>query len=120
MDRDRLSTPAGILDRHVRLFNDGVRTGDFGPMASHLSGDAEMHFEGIPVGPFKGRAAIERAYSEQPPDDEIVILNVREEPSENVIVGEYAWLKSPEVKAGELRIVTKGDVIAKVIVNYLL
>ena len=119
MDKDRLSALPGILDRHVRLFNEGVVKGDFGPMASHFSVDAEMYFEGIPVGPFRRRMAIERAYSEQPPDDEIIILNVREEPTNRVIIGEYAWLKNPRVKAGELRIATKGDMIVSMTVTYL-
>jgi hypothetical protein len=70
-----------ILNRHVRLFNDGVRTGNFGPMTSHFVDDAEMRFEGIHVGPFRGLRAIEGAYSMQPPDDEIVVLNVKEEPA---------------------------------------
>jgi hypothetical protein len=75
-----LTTLREILNRHVRLFNDGVRTGNFGLMTSHFVDGAEMRFEGIPVGPFRGLRAIERAYSVQPPDDEIVVLNVKEEP----------------------------------------
>jgi hypothetical protein len=69
-----LATPLEILNRRVKLFNEGLRKGNFTPMVSHFSEDAEMYFEGIPVGPFKGRAAIELDYSEQPPDDEIVSL----------------------------------------------
>ena len=90
---------ADILNRHVKLFNEGVHSRDFRPMASHFSANAEMHFEGIPVGPFKGRAAIERAYSAQPPDDEIVVLRVREGHNSNVIVAEYAWSKNPMLRA---------------------
>lgn len=113
-----MTPPVEILNRHVRLFNDGVSKGNFAPMVSHFSEDAEMYFEGIPVGPFKGRAAIELAYSRQPPDDEIVILGVRNEPGKNVIIGEYAWQKNPKVKAGELRITTSGDLIVKMAVRY--
>jgi hypothetical protein len=35
-----------LLDDHVRRFNEGVRTGDFAPMAAGFTEDAEMHFEG--------------------------------------------------------------------------
>jgi hypothetical protein len=75
-----LTTLGEVLNRHVRLFNDGVGTGNFGPMTSHFVDDAEMRFEGIPAGPFRGLRAIERAYSMQPPDDEIIVLNAKEEP----------------------------------------
>src|SRR5215469_401394 len=102
-----------ILDEHVRLFNQGVRSHDFGPMLDHFSDDAEMYFEGIPVGPSRGRSAIKRAYVEQPPDDEIVVLSKRENPSKNLVVGVYAWLKEPKTRAGELKIETKADLIVK-------
>ncbi len=111
-------TTVEILNRHVRLFNDGVRKGDFGPMVSHFSEDAEIYFEGIPVGPFKGRAAIELAYSEQPPDDEIIVLKVKEGQGKNEVIGEYAWQKNPKVKAGELRIATSGGLIVSLTVRY--
>lgn len=113
-----LTTLGEILNRHVSLFNDGVRTGNFGPMTSHFVDNAEMRFEGIPVGPFKGRRAIEQAYSKQPPDDEIVVLNVREEPGRNVIQCEYAWSKKPKVRAGELTLTSRGDMIEKLTVRY--
>ncbi len=87
-------------------------------MLSNLSEDAEMLFEGIPVGPFKGRVAIERAYSEQPPDDEIVVLNTHEGKRKNVIISEYAWLNDPRTRAGELTIETRGDLIVKLTIRY--
>lgn len=113
-----MTTLEEILNRHVRLFNDGVRTGNFGPMTSHFLDNAEMYFEGIPVGPFKGRRAIERAYSMQPPDDQIVGLSVKEEPGRNVIIYEYAWSKKPKVRAGELILTARGEMIEKLIVRY--
>ncbi len=87
-------------------------------MASHFSKDAEMRFEGIPVGPFRGRAAIEEAYGKQPPDDEIVVLNTRQGPDRNVIVGEYSWSKNPKVRAGELKIVARGEEIVSLTIRY--
>jgi hypothetical protein len=87
-------------------------------MRSHFVDGAEMRFEGIPVGPFKGTQAIERTYSVQPPDDEIVVLNVKEEPGGNVIICEYAWSKKPKVRAGELILTSRGEEIEKLIVRY--
>jgi hypothetical protein len=113
-----LTTLREILNRHVRLFNDGARTGNFGPMTSYFVDDAEMRFEGIPVGPFRELRAIERAYSVQPPDDEIVVLNVKEEPGGNVIICEYAWSKKPKVRAGELILTSRGEKVEKLIVRY--
>ncbi|MFN8517354.1 MAG: nuclear transport factor 2 family protein [Chloroflexia bacterium] len=47
-----------LLERHIALFNQGVRTGDFGPMLAPFAPDATLTFVGIPVGPFHGKAAI--------------------------------------------------------------
>ena len=87
-------------------------------MTSHFVDSAEMRFEGIPVGPFKGRRAIERAYSMQPPDDEIVVLNVKEESGRNVIICEYAWSRKPKMRAGELILACRGEMIEKLTVRY--
>lgn len=47
-----------LLERHIARFNQGVRTGDFSPMLAPFAPDATLAFEGIPVGPFHGKAAI--------------------------------------------------------------
>ena len=65
------SSGTRLFEAHVERFNAGVRSGDFGPMVAGFSDDARLVFEGIPVGPFEGRDAIDAAYREQPPDDEI-------------------------------------------------
>ena len=52
-----------LFDRHVERFNSGVRTGDYGPMLEQFTADAELHFEGVPVGPFVGRSVIAEAYA---------------------------------------------------------
>ncbi len=87
-------------------------------MMSLFSENAEMRFEGIPVGPFKGRTAIMQAYAMQPPDDQIVLLSSRRKADENEIIGEYAWLKDPTVRAGELRITAAGGKIVKLTIHY--
>jgi hypothetical protein len=105
-----------LLDRHVERFNEGVRTGDFSAMVATLAQDAEMRFEGIPVGPFQGRDAIGAAYRAQPPDDELVVLDQREDDGE--LVATYAWAADPEVPAGELRLAVRDGSISRVVIRY--
>ncbi|MDQ3824014.1 MAG: GNAT family N-acetyltransferase [Actinomycetota bacterium] len=115
---DLAEPPTGVelLHDHVARFNEGVRTGDFGPMLERFADDAELAFEGVPVGPFRGRDAIAAAYREQPPDDEITVLDVRERGDE--VCGDYAWSRQPGVRAGELRLTRRGDRIARLLVTF--
>jgi steroid Delta-isomerase len=105
-----------LLDDHVRRFNDGVRSGNFGPMAAGFTEDAEMHFEGVPVGPFVGREAIAAAYRDQPPDDEIEILGTAE--SDGMVVARYAWLRDHGKQAGEMRLTPQNGRIKKLVVTF--
>lgn len=99
----------GLLEEHVERFNAGVRSGDFGEMVSFFAEDAELVFEGVPVGPFAGREAIGEAYAAQPPDDEIVLLDGD---------GTYAWAKEPETPAGRLFLTERGGEIARLVIRY--
>jgi steroid Delta-isomerase len=98
-----------MLDEHVERFNHGVRTGEFGPMVAAFSEDAELAFEGIPVGPFVGREAIGEAYRAQPPDDEIVLLDGD---------GTYAWVTEPDVPAGRMFLTERDGEIARLVIRY--
>jgi steroid Delta-isomerase len=98
-----------LLEEHVERFNAAVRSGDFGPMVAAFSEDAELVFEGIPVGPFAGRAAIGEAYAAQPPDDEIVLLDGD---------GTYAWAKEPSVPAGQMLLTDRDGEIARLVIRY--
>ena len=80
------------MHAHVRAFNHGVDTGEWGPMLTRFADDAELHFVGPPAGPFVGREAIADAYATQPPDDRIVLLGVQEEGDRKVVAG-FAWEK---------------------------
>jgi hypothetical protein len=80
------------MERHVRAFNEGVRTGDWEPMLSSFADDAELRFENAPAGPFHGLEAIRTAYREQPPDDEIVLLGVQDD-GEHTTTAAFAWVK---------------------------
>lgn len=59
------------VDAHLDAFNTAVHGGDWAAFAARFAADAELDFVGVPVGPFRGRAAIEAAYRADPPDDTI-------------------------------------------------
>ena len=101
-----------LLDREVAAFNEGVRTGDWSSLVELFTDDAELEFVGIPVGPFHGRDAIAAAYSAQPPDDEIVMLQDR---GDSAV---YAWSRDPERPAGELHLEERDGAIARLRVLY--
>ena len=105
-----------LLTRHVERFNAGVRSGDFGPMLEQFAGDAQLRFEGVPVGPFSGLDEIARAYRERPPDDEIEVLDVRRDG--DTFVAGYAWRREPARRAGELRLTVDGALIRRLVVTF--
>jgi hypothetical protein len=98
-----------LIEAHVDGFNEGVRTGDWSRMLELLTEDASLEFEGIPVGPFHGREAIRDAYTAQPPDDEILLLDGG--PA-------YAWSRKPGERAGELQLEERDGRIAAIRVAY--
>jgi steroid delta-isomerase len=102
-----------LLDEQVVCFNHGVRTGDWTRMLELFCEDADLVFTGIPVGPFHGREAIRRAYTEQPPDDEVVLLRRIGEDA-----AEYAWARDPSRAAGELYLVARDGEIAWMRIDY--
>jgi steroid Delta-isomerase len=108
---------AALLRRYIARLNQGVRSGDFTAMLAELTDDAEMVFEGIPVGPFRGKVAIGEAYRLQPPDDELELLRVDED-GHGGASGSYAWSERPGVVAGEVYVTARGGRIARVLVRY--
>ena len=98
-----------LLESEVAAFNEGVRTGDWSSLVALFAEDAELEFEGIPVGPFRGRDAIAEAYRAMPPDDEVVLLDGGPR---------YAWSKEPERAAGELQLEERDGRIVRLRVLY--
>jgi steroid Delta-isomerase len=86
-------------------------------MLEQFADDAELAFEGVPVGPFRGKEAIARAYEEQPPDDEIVILRTRES-GDDLITADYAWLADPKGRAGSIILRLNGGLIDRLVVTF--
>lgn len=105
-----------LLHEHVERFNAGVRTGDWSAMLEGFGDAAEMEFRGVPVGPFVGRDAIGAAYREQPPDDELRILEERT--VDGRIEARYAWLAEPDVAAGELLLTPEEGLIRELVVTF--
>jgi drug/metabolite transporter (DMT)-like permease len=106
----------GLLEDHVERFNAGVRTGEWEPMVAGFTDDAEMEFRGVPVGPFVGRDAIAAAYGQQPPDDQMLVLEQRR--TDGRIEARYAWLADPEVAAGEVFLTPENGSIRKLVVTF--
>ena len=105
-----------LLNQHVDRFNRAVRTGEWDEMTGYFADDGELRFEGIPVGPFEGRDAITQAYREQPPDDEVLLLD-SEQVGDEAIAG-YAWAADPERRAGEMRLTERDGRIARLVVTF--
>jgi ketosteroid isomerase-like protein len=104
-----------LLRDHVDRFNAGVRSGDFGPMLEQFADDAEMSFEAVPIGPFRGREEVAEAYRERPPDDELRVLDVHEDGA--TVVASYAWLAALEQRAGDLRLTHHEGRIVRLVVT---
>jgi hypothetical protein len=111
-----MTEAADLLRVHTDRFNEGVRTGDFGPMIEHFAEDAEMVFDGVPMGPFVGRAAIADAYASRPPDDEILILSSTDEG--DAVVAGYGWRKDGGTAAGRMILTARQGQIARLVVTF--
>jgi steroid delta-isomerase len=105
-----------LLHAHVIRFNEAVRTGEWEPMLELFADDAELAFEGVPAGPFRGRDTIAAAYAEQPPDDEVTTLRVH--PGDAGVTALYAWRKEPATVAGRMLLTPRDGRIARLLVTF--
>jgi SnoaL-like protein len=104
------------IDQYIDAHNAAVRSGDWSEFATWFTDDAEVRFEGVPVGPFRGRDEIRAAYQARPPDDEVEIRAVRDEGTRTV--ADYGWRKDGGVRAGELRVEWDGDRIRELVITF--
>jgi steroid Delta-isomerase len=111
-----VSDPAAVLADHVRRFNEAVRSGEYLAMVAGFAPDAEMSFQGVPVGPFNGREAIADAYARQPPDDEILLLGEPRRAGDTVET-DYAWAREG-TRAGRMILTAYEDEIARLVVTF--
>jgi hypothetical protein len=86
-------------------------------MLEQFADDAELAFEGVPVGPFRGKPAIAQAYADQPPDDEIVILRTTQS-GDDLVVADYAWAAEPASRAGTMILRLRGAEIDRLVVTF--
>jgi hypothetical protein len=93
-----------LMESHVARFNEGVRSGDWEPMLAAFAGDAELHFENVPAGPFVGLAEIRRGYLAKPPDDEIQLLGIQDDEQDGRVTAAFAW-----TRGGTGRLVLEHD-----------
>lgn len=108
--------PTAVLHAHVGRFNDAVRTHDFSEMVDGFVAEAEMKFDGVPVGPFVGREAIAEAYRAQPPDDEVRLLGEPRVQGE-VVESDYAWTKDGR-RAGRMILAARDGLITRLTVTF--
>ena len=85
-------------------------------MLEQFAEDAELAFEGVEVGPYRGKPAIARAYEERPPDDEIRILRTHQS-GDDLVVADYAWSADPAARAGTLILRLKDAEIDRLVVT---
>jgi hypothetical protein len=104
------------FDEYIATHNAAVRSGDWEAFSRWFDVDAEVRFEGVPVGPFRGREEIRAAYEARPPDDEVEVRNVRTEGERTV--ADYGWAADQGVRAGELRVSWAGDLIGELVITF--
>jgi steroid delta-isomerase len=69
-----------VADRvaeHIAAFNAAVASGEWTGFVQRFAQSARLEFNGVPAGPYEGREAIAAAYRSNPPDDTMVVLDVR-------------------------------------------
>ena len=104
------------FDEYIEAHNAAVRSGEWEAFSRWFTDDAEVRFEGVPVGPFRGRDEIRAAYESRPPDDEVEVRNVRSEGDRTV--ADYGWLADEGVRAGELLVTWEDELIRELVITF--
>ena len=72
-----------------RLFNEGVRTGDWGGYLGRFADNATLRIDGDPGGTYVGRDAIAAVYAQAPPEDTLNVTSVESAGDEDLAT--VAW-----------------------------
>ena len=97
------------VSRHQMLFNEGVRTGDFGPWLDTFTDDVAVTYTGLPIGPFHGRDALAGVYAEHPPSSPMRVESSKIEGDR--VTGDFIWIDAPET-GGVFVLTLRGDRVA--------
>jgi hypothetical protein len=101
------------LEEYVRRHDEGVRKGEFAPLAALFDVNASMLFVGVPLGPFYGRDAIHQAFREQPPSGELQIISLDEGRDRTV----RATFGSGTDREGSLTLTTRDGLIDQLVID---
>ena len=104
----------GAALAHVERFNRAVHDGDWAAFAGTFADDAVMRFTNVPVGPFEGRAAIERGYYAQPPDDTMTVREIEGIHSDTALVA-FTWDANG---AGTMRITWTEGLVQELVIAF--
>lgn len=100
---------------HVAAFSHAVATGGWTAFSERFAEDAEMVFEGVPAGPYAGRAAIAAAYAVDPPREPLVVTGPVTGGEELVVP--FRWLESGGTGTMRLRFDDAG-LVARLVVTF--
>ncbi|MEV6306925.1 nuclear transport factor 2 family protein [Actinoplanes sp. NPDC051861] len=75
---------------HIARFNTAVTSGNWSAFTAPLHDEAVMTFIGPPVGPFRGRDAITRAYESDPPGDTMRVVGVESASDTDLVTFEWS------------------------------
>jgi hypothetical protein len=97
--------------RHQALFNEGVRSGDFGPWLDTFTDDTVVTYVGLPIGPLHGRDQVAKAYVEHPPSSPMRVVESALEGDEQA-TGRFVWVDAPETGGVFVLTLREGKVAA--------
>ena len=85
-------------------------------MVETFTHDAELVFDGLPIGPFRGRDEIAQAYREQPPDDLIAVRDAVVDGGDVTVV--YGWQRDGYTRAGEMHLAVDGEHLRRLVITF--
>jgi steroid Delta-isomerase len=103
------------LEHHVEMFNEAVRTGDFGDFLASFAEDAVMQIDGAAAGPVRGRAAIAEAYRDAPPADTMALMAM-ETDGEDAVRASFDW--DNQSGGGQMYLRWQGSQLAELVVSF--
>jgi hypothetical protein len=113
-----MGTPINLLNAYVVRHNDGVRTGDFGPMVSLFTESSVMNFVDLPSGRLAGKEAIAKVFAHDPPTDELIVTRVADEGPLHVFAA-YGWKVAQSRQAGWLLLQPLDDgLIERLVITF--